>query len=70
MQSQGVGGETVEACINEKIISVIEMNDKKPQRSKDEAPLLFEDDGGFQESEQEYDEYEGANAFSPMDIYN
>ncbi|XP_062110330.1 type 2 DNA topoisomerase 6 subunit B-like [Humulus lupulus] len=58
LESQGVGGETVEACINEKIISVIETNDKKPQRSKDVAPFLFEDDGGFLESGLEYDEYE------------
>ncbi|KAM6562219.1 hypothetical protein CsatB_022217 [Cannabis sativa] len=70
LQSQDVGSETVEACINEKIISVIEMNDKKPQRSKDVAPFLFEDDCGFQEPGLEYDEYEGENAFSPMDIYN
>uniref|UniRef100_A0A803PFP5 Uncharacterized protein n=1 Tax=Cannabis sativa TaxID=3483 RepID=A0A803PFP5_CANSA len=70
LQSQDVEGETVEACINEKIISVIEMNDKKPQRSKDVAPFLFEDDCGFQEPGLEYDEYEGENAYSPMDIYN
>ncbi|PON46134.1 hypothetical protein PanWU01x14_253570 [Parasponia andersonii] len=66
-QSQGVGGELVEACIKEKIISVIEMNDKKPHRSKDVAPFLFEDDS-FQEPELLDYEYEGADDFSPMDI--
>ncbi|PON98967.1 hypothetical protein TorRG33x02_052040 [Trema orientale] len=66
-QSQGVGGEFVEACIKEKIISVIEMNDKKPHRSKDVAPFLFEDDS-FQEPELLDYEYEGADDFSPMDI--
>ena len=68
MQSQGVEGEIVEACIKEKIISAIEMNDQKPQRSKDVAPFLFEDDGFQEPGLQDDDLYEGEDAFSPMDI--
>lgn len=34
------GGEAVEECIKEKIISVIELNDKKPEVAA--APFLFE----------------------------
>ncbi|XP_024023902.1 type 2 DNA topoisomerase 6 subunit B-like, partial [Morus notabilis] len=67
VQSQGVAGETIEDCIKEKINSVIEINDKKPQRSKDAASFLFEDEC-FQEPELQDEEYEGTNAFSPMDI--
>lgn len=67
MQSQGVAGETIEDCIKEKINSVIEINDKKPQRSKDAASFLFEDEC-FQEPGLQDEEYEGTNAFSPMDI--
>ncbi|XP_038692688.1 type 2 DNA topoisomerase 6 subunit B-like isoform X2 [Tripterygium wilfordii] len=44
LQYQEIGGVTVENCIKEKICSVIDMNDGKPQRSKDSAPFLFEDD--------------------------
>ncbi|XP_042981135.1 type 2 DNA topoisomerase 6 subunit B-like isoform X2 [Carya illinoinensis] len=59
LQCQGVGGEIVEDCIKEKIISVIEMNDRKShERSEDVAPFLFEDEClqelNFQEDE--YDE--------------
>ncbi|KAL5537700.1 hypothetical protein UlMin_040271 [Ulmus minor] len=66
LQSQGVEGETVEACIKEKIITAIEINDKKPHKSKDAAPFLFEDDS-FQEPWLD-EEHDGTDAFSPMDI--
>ncbi|GMJ07619.1 meiotic topoisomerase VIB-like [Hibiscus trionum] len=43
-QSQEIGRQTVEDyCIKGKIISVIETNDRKPEKSKEAAPLLFED---------------------------
>lgn len=64
LQSQGVDGETVETCIKEKLISVIEMNDRNPHRSKEVAPFLFEDDH-FQEPD---NEYEGEYAFSSLDL--
>ncbi|CAM8946156.1 unnamed protein product [Rhodiola kirilowii] len=36
--------ESVEACLNEKIIKAISLNDKKSSRGKEPAPLLFEDE--------------------------
>ncbi|MED6169065.1 hypothetical protein PIB30_017817 [Stylosanthes scabra] len=43
LQSQVVGTENMENCIMERIVSVIEMNDKKPHKTI-VAPSLFEDD--------------------------
>ncbi|KAK9276768.1 hypothetical protein L1049_006304 [Liquidambar formosana] len=57
LQSQEIGGEIVGECIKEKIITVIEMNDRKPQRSREAAPFLFEDDC-FQEPDFQDEEYE------------
>lgn len=64
LQPQGVEAEIVEACIKEKLISVIEMSDRKPHRGKEVAPFLFEDDHFYEPN----DEYEGEYAFSPMDL--
>ncbi|XP_040374874.1 type 2 DNA topoisomerase 6 subunit B-like isoform X3 [Rosa chinensis] len=65
---QGVGSELVEDCIKEKIISVIDMNDREqPQRSKEVPTFLFEDDH-FQDSGSQDEEYEGEDAFTSMDI--
>ncbi|GAV61022.1 hypothetical protein CFOL_v3_04550, partial [Cephalotus follicularis] len=44
LQFQEIEREAVEDCIKGKIISVIEMNDRKPQRSKEVASFLFEED--------------------------
>ncbi|KAF1872803.1 hypothetical protein Lal_00015895 [Lupinus albus] len=44
LQSQEVGTESVENCIKERIVSVIEMNDKKPHKTNEVEPFLFEDD--------------------------
>ncbi|KAH7570294.1 hypothetical protein JRO89_XS05G0082500 [Xanthoceras sorbifolium] len=41
LQSQHTDGETVEGCIKEKIISIIEMNDRKSQKSKEDPLLQF-----------------------------
>ncbi|WVZ10525.1 hypothetical protein V8G54_015055 [Vigna mungo] len=63
LQSQEVGTEIVESCIEKRIVSVIEMNDKKPNNSQQVAPYLFEElenpvqDSEFQE-----------NDFSPLDF--
>ncbi|KAK3041798.1 hypothetical protein RJ639_000314 [Escallonia herrerae] len=48
LQGQNFEKETVENYVKERIISVIELNDRKPQRSREAAPSLFED-GYFQE---------------------
>ncbi|KAK7252376.1 hypothetical protein RIF29_36276 [Crotalaria pallida] len=60
LQSQEVGTENVENCIKEKIVSVIEMNDKEPHKTKEVAPFLFVDDRvqdmEFQENNYEEDE--------------
>ncbi|XP_028100585.1 type 2 DNA topoisomerase 6 subunit B-like isoform X3 [Camellia sinensis] len=60
LQCQEIKGETIEDCIKRKIISAIEMNDRKPQRNREAAPFLFEDDH-FQEPavlDEEYEEDE------------
>ncbi|KAB2624740.1 hypothetical protein D8674_016400 [Pyrus ussuriensis x Pyrus communis] len=67
LQSQGVGGEVVEDCIREKIIAVVEMHDREPQRSKEMPTFLFEDDH-MQELGSQDGEYEGEGAFGSMDI--
>ncbi|XP_060669667.1 type 2 DNA topoisomerase 6 subunit B-like [Ziziphus jujuba] len=69
LQSQGVESEIVEASIKEKLLVVIDMNNRKPQKSKEVAPFLFEDDH-FNEPGFQDEECEGEDAFSatPMDI--
>lgn len=62
LQSQEVGTEVMENSIKEKIVSVIEMNDKKPHKSKDFAPFLFEEDDHIQETEFQ------ENDFSSLDL--
>ncbi|KAK6931048.1 hypothetical protein RJ641_002841 [Dillenia turbinata] len=42
LRPQEIGEQTVEECIKEKIVSVIEMNDRKPGRSREAAPLFDE----------------------------
>ncbi|XWS63669.1 hypothetical protein CRYUN_Cryun06bG0121300 [Craigia yunnanensis] len=65
LQSQEIGGETIKDCIKEKIISVIETNDRKPGTSKDVAPFLFEDDCPQDPYFEEYEE--GEDLFSSPD---
>ncbi|KAL2347325.1 hypothetical protein Fmac_001325 [Flemingia macrophylla] len=61
LQSQEVGTETVENCIEERIVSVIELNDKKPHNCQEAAPFLFEKDPV---QELEFEE----NDFCPLDF--
>ncbi|KAI9168983.1 hypothetical protein LWI28_004934 [Acer negundo] len=70
LQSQHIDGETVEGCINEKIVSVIEMNDRKPRKSREvAAPFLFEDDG-LQELNLQDEEYDtGEHLFNSLDLF-
>ncbi|XP_028774245.1 type 2 DNA topoisomerase 6 subunit B-like [Neltuma alba] len=56
LQSQRVGAETVENRIVQRIVSVIEMNDKKDQKTQEAAPFLFDDDRLREEEFQENDE--------------
>ncbi|XP_050276665.1 type 2 DNA topoisomerase 6 subunit B-like [Quercus robur] len=69
LQPEGVGGEIVEDCIKEKIISVIEMNDRKSNQKSELAPFLFENDS-LQVLEFQEEEYEEGDdgPFSPLDI--
>ncbi|CAK9158171.1 unnamed protein product [Ilex paraguariensis] len=67
LQSQDMEREIVENCIKERIISVIELNDRKPQRSREHAPFLFEDER-IPEPDDLAEEYEeDEEAFSSLD---
>lgn len=63
LQSQEVEGKTVEDCIKKKIISVIEINDRKPQRSREVPSFLFENEC-IQEQDLQGEECEGEEAFN------
>ncbi|XP_058193150.1 type 2 DNA topoisomerase 6 subunit B-like [Rhododendron vialii] len=67
LQPQEIGGRIVEDCINEKIISAIEINDRKPQTKREAAPFLFEDDFNL-EPYVDDDEYKGKEVFSALDL--
>ncbi|XP_059656119.1 type 2 DNA topoisomerase 6 subunit B-like [Cornus florida] len=68
LQFQEIEGKVVENCIKERIISVIEMNDRKPRKGREDAPVLFDDDC-FQEPDLLDEEYEeGEDAFSSLDL--
>ena len=67
LQSQEVGTDIMENCIKERIVSVIEMNDKKPHKTQEAAPFLFEDDR-VQEVEFQENDNEGDYDFSPLDL--
>ncbi|CAL5188991.1 unnamed protein product [Lathyrus oleraceus] len=65
LQSQDIGTEIMQNSIKEKIVSVIEMNDKDPDKSKEIAPFLFEEDDHIQEElEAEFQE----SYLSPLDL--
>ncbi|KAJ7943651.1 Type 2 DNA topoisomerase 6 subunit B-like protein [Quillaja saponaria] len=65
LQSQGLGTETVENSIKDKIVSVIDMNDKSTQKTKDVTSFLFYDDRFHQV---DFEEMEYEDDFSPLDI--
>lgn len=66
LQSEEMETRSVENCIKERIVSVIDLNDRKLQRSKEAAPYLFEDDC-YQEPNFLDDYEEGEKAFSSLD---
>ncbi|KAJ6981195.1 hypothetical protein NC653_024559 [Populus alba x Populus x berolinensis] len=67
LQSREIGADVVEDCIEEKIVSVIEMNDRKSRQRKVVAPFLFEDDCD-QDSNYQHKEYEeGEDEFGYVD---
>ncbi|XP_024987354.1 type 2 DNA topoisomerase 6 subunit B-like [Cynara cardunculus var. scolymus] len=62
--------ESIMDCIKQRLISVIDLNDREPQtkRMREGAPLLFHDDC-FQETEFADEEYEdGEVSFSALDL--
>ncbi|KAK8509208.1 hypothetical protein V6N12_018294 [Hibiscus sabdariffa] len=62
MQPQEIGRQTVEDRIKGMIITVIETNDRKPEKIKEAAPLLFEDDHPQDPEPTPYSEdYEGGD---------
>ena len=67
LQSQEIGTDIVVNCIEERIVSVIEMNDKDPQKSK-EAPTLFGDENMQQVEFQENDDEEREYDFISLDL--
>ncbi|KAM7252055.1 hypothetical protein ACFE04_023938 [Oxalis oulophora] len=68
-QTEEIEEETVHDCIKKRIISVVEMNDRNPQRSKEVASFLFEDER-FRETQYEFEEeeYDGENEVFSMDM--
>ncbi|KAJ4959936.1 hypothetical protein NE237_019846 [Protea cynaroides] len=67
MQPHVIGVEKkVEDCITEKIVAIIETNDKKGQRHRESAPLLF--DGEYIHEPEFQDEYEGEDGYSILDL--
>ncbi|KAL1828743.1 hypothetical protein ACET3Z_007155 [Daucus carota] len=43
LQPQKIKSEAVENCIKERLLSVIDLNDRKPQRNQEATPYLFDD---------------------------
>ncbi|XP_024042200.1 type 2 DNA topoisomerase 6 subunit B-like [Citrus clementina] len=69
LQSQNIRNEIVEDSIQQKIISVIQMNDGKPLRSKEAASsFLFEDERLQEPNIQEEDYDAGEHVFSSLDF--
>lgn len=58
LHGQNIASGTIEDCVKEKIMAIIETNDRKTQKSKETAPYLFEDDC-LQEPYIQDEEYEG-----------
>ncbi|XAR65072.1 hypothetical protein NMG60_11009040 [Bertholletia excelsa] len=68
LQHQEIEGKTVEDCIKSKIISAIEVNDRKPRRIQEAAPFLFKDNY-LQEPDVLEEEYEeDIEPFSSLDL--
>ncbi|XP_050205669.1 type 2 DNA topoisomerase 6 subunit B-like isoform X2 [Mercurialis annua] len=73
LQTKEIKEETVENCIKEKIISVINTNDRKSRKSTEmaAAPSLFEDDcswnSNFHDKEYEEGDDESDNLFDYLD---
>ncbi|KAH9773229.1 Type 2 DNA topoisomerase 6 subunit B-like [Citrus sinensis] len=69
LQSQNIINEIVEDSIQQKIISVIQMNDGKPLRSKEAASSFLFEDERLQEPNIQEEEYDaGELVFSSLDF--
>ncbi|KAF5200149.1 Type 2 dna topoisomerase 6 subunit b-like [Thalictrum thalictroides] len=69
LQPQDLGKEKVEDCIKGKIIAVIRRNDRKPQRNREAAPFLFEDESNEVElldEDEDDEEYDAVDISSIM----
>uniref|UniRef100_A0A6N2N392 Type 2 DNA topoisomerase 6 subunit B-like n=1 Tax=Salix viminalis TaxID=40686 RepID=A0A6N2N392_SALVM len=67
LESREIGANAVEDCIQEKIVSVIEMNDRKPRQRNVVAPSLFEDDCDHDSNYQDKEYEEGEDEFLYLD---
>ncbi|KAF9673452.1 hypothetical protein SADUNF_Sadunf10G0025900 [Salix dunnii] len=67
LHSREIGANVVEDCIQEKIVSVIEMNDRKSRQRNVVAPSLFEDDCDQDSNYQDKEYEEGEDEFSYLD---
>ncbi|KAF6165293.1 hypothetical protein GIB67_042709 [Kingdonia uniflora] len=67
LKSQDADEKKVEGCIRKKITAVIETNDRKPQRNRESAPFLFEDDRN-EEPKFEDEEDAGEEDFDLLDL--
>ncbi|OIT38485.1 type 2 dna topoisomerase 6 subunit b-like protein [Nicotiana attenuata] len=68
VQSQEVNMDNVGNCIRDKIVSVIGLNDRNPQKHKDAPSFLFEDDY-FQKEDLMDEEYqEDEEAYNSLDL--
>ncbi|KAJ6323698.1 hypothetical protein OIU76_011065 [Salix suchowensis] len=67
LESRELGANAVEDCIQEKIVSVIEMNDRKPRQRNVVAPSLFEDDCDQDSNYQDKEYEEGEDEFIYLD---
>ncbi|XP_072982689.1 type 2 DNA topoisomerase 6 subunit B-like isoform X2 [Typha latifolia] len=57
----------IESCIHEKIVGIIELNDKKPKEDRNSAPCLFECENLYEE-DAPFEEGEGAEEDNMLDF--
>ncbi|KAL3501178.1 hypothetical protein ACH5RR_035627 [Cinchona calisaya] len=67
LQFHNIEASGLENCIKEKIVSAISFNDRKPQRSREPAAVLFEDDC-FQLEFQDEEYEEGEEISNSLDL--
>lgn len=68
LEYKGIAGKVVEERIKDKLITVIEANDRKPKEQKALEPFLFADNDHQQEPNLEEDSVEGDYASSLSEL--